>query len=125
MPGLLFPNAGGATTVNITLRPPKNQEMMTASDTARTDATAPKKARRELERGVHASAKGKLSEAHSHFEKAIRTYPCYARAEVALALTLMGQHDSLHTEAPLKKAIECDPDFVERNRRIKGLRIGA
>jgi tetratricopeptide (TPR) repeat protein len=106
-------NEGGTTTVDITLRPLKKQEMIGGNDSARTDATAPKKARREVQRGTRASEEGKLSEARAHFENAVRIYSCYARAEVALALTLMRQHDSLHAEAPLKKALACDPDFIE------------
>jgi tetratricopeptide (TPR) repeat protein len=104
---------GGTTTVNIVLRAIKNEEITATGGAARTDATAPKKARKELERGVRASEERKLSEAHAHFEKAVRIYPCYARAQVGLALTLMRERDSPRAEAPLKKAIECDPDFVE------------
>jgi tetratricopeptide (TPR) repeat protein len=103
----------GPTTVNITLRPIKTGERAAPGDLARTDATAPKKARKELERGVRASEERKLPEARAHFEKAVRIYPCYARAQVGLALTLMRERDSAHAEAPLKKAIQCDPDFAE------------
>ena len=106
-------NEGGTTNVNIVLRPIKNEEITAPADGARTDATAPKKARKELERGVRASEERNLSEAHAHFEKAVKIYPCYARAQVDLALTLMRERDSPHAEAPLKKAIECDPDFVQ------------
>ena len=104
-------SAGGTVTVNITLKPKKGTAG--TSPSARTDASAPKKARKELERGVRASEERKLSEAHAHFEEAVKIYPCYARAQVDLALALMQEHDSPHAEAPLKKAIECDPDFVE------------
>ena len=106
-------NEGGTTSVNIILRPIKNEEITAISGSARTDATAPRKARKELERGVRATEERKLSEAHAHLEKAVRIYPCYARAQVGLALTLMREGDSPHAEAPLKKAIECDPDFVD------------
>ena len=40
-------------------------------------------------------------------------YPCYARAQTDLALALTTQRDRPHAEAALKKAIECDPDFVD------------
>jgi tetratricopeptide (TPR) repeat protein len=102
---------GGMNTVIITLKP--NKGIAGTSPSARTDATAPKKARKELERGVRASQERRLGDAHAHFEKAVKIYPCYARAQVHLALTLMRERDSPHAEAPLKKAIECDPDFVE------------
>jgi len=104
-------NSGGMNTVSITLKP--NRETAGASPSARTDATAPKKARKELERGVRASQERRLSEAHAHFEKAVKIYPCYARAQVHLALTLMRESDAPGAETPLKKAVECDPDFLE------------
>jgi tetratricopeptide (TPR) repeat protein len=99
--------------LKIILRPFKNEDTNAISGAARTDATAPKKARKELERGVRASQERKLPEARAHFEKAVQIYPCYARAQVHLALTLMREGNSPQAEAPLKKAIECDPDFVE------------
>jgi tetratricopeptide (TPR) repeat protein len=106
-------SGGSLTTLNIILRPIKTEEKAAPGDLARTDDTAPKKARKELERGVHASQERKLPEARAHFEKAVQIYPCYARAQVHLALTLMREGNSPQAEAPLKKAIECDPDFVE------------
>ena len=105
--------AGGMNTVIITLKPNKAEGIAATSPSARTDATAPKKARKELERGVRASEERRLSEAHAHLEEAVKIYACYARAQVDLALTLMRERDSPRAEAPLKKAIECDPDFVE------------
>jgi tetratricopeptide (TPR) repeat protein len=106
-------NSGGMSTLNISLKLKNGGGIAATSSSARSDASAPKKARRELESGVRASDERKLSEAHAHFEKAVEIYPCYARAQVHLALTLMRESDSAHAEAPLKKAIECDPDFVE------------
>jgi tetratricopeptide (TPR) repeat protein len=107
-------NGGGMRAVNIiVLRPIKNEATTAISGAPRTDASAPKKARKELERGVRASEERNLSEARAHFEKAVNIYPCYARAQVGLALTMMRERDAQHAEAPLKKAIECDPDFVE------------
>jgi tetratricopeptide (TPR) repeat protein len=103
----------GMRAVNIILRPIKNEATTEISGAARTDASAPKKARKELERGVRASEGRKLSEARAHFEKAVNIYPCYARAQVGLALTMMRERDAQHAEAPLRKAIKCDPDFVE------------
>jgi len=104
---------GDMLALNIILRPLKNEETSTISAAARTDATAPKKARKELERGDRASGERKVGEARAHFEKAVQIYPCYARAREHLALTLMREGASPQAEAPLKKAIECDPDFVE------------
>jgi len=98
--------------VEITLKPSGAVATPMASLPSRTDATAPKKARKECERGIRAFEQAKLREAQVHFERAISVYPCYARAQKNLALTLFQEHD-LHAEGPLKKAIECDPDFVD------------
>jgi len=106
-------SGGGMPALDIVLMPAGNEEANSISGAARTDANAPPKARRELEKGLRASKERKLSEAQAHFEKALRIYPCYARAQVGLALTLVRSGDSGQAEAPLKKAIECDPDFVE------------
>ena len=106
-------SSGGMNTVIITLKSTKAEGIAGTSSSARTDATAPTKARKELERGDRASQERRLSDAHAHFEKGVKIYPCYARAQVHLALTLMRECDSPRAEAPLKKAIECDPDFVE------------
>ena len=103
-------SVGDMNAVVIILKPNKTE---VKGPSARTDATAPTKARKELERGVRASKERELSKAHAHFEKAVKIYPCYARAQVDLALTLMSESDSPGAEPPLKKAIECDPDFVE------------
>jgi len=103
-------SVGGMSAVVIILKPNKTE---VTNPSARTDATAPTKARKELERGLRASEERRLSEAHAHFETAVKLYPCYARAQVNLALTLMRERDSSHAEPPLKKAIECDPDFVD------------
>jgi len=105
--------SGGTSIVNITLKPRKGAGTAGPTSSARTDASAPKKARKELEKGVRDFGRQDLSEARAHFEKAVHIYPCYARAQLRLASTLMREGDSQHAEAPLKKAIECDPDFVE------------
>jgi tetratricopeptide (TPR) repeat protein len=78
-----------------------------------TDANAPKKARRELEKGTQALASKSLHEAQAHLEKAVELYPCYARAQVLLAPILSAQHDAPGAEAALEKAIQCDPGFLD------------
>jgi len=106
-------NFSGTYLVNITLNPSDSAETSTTDAPSRTDATAPKQALREWEKGVRASQGKKIGEARDHFERAIAIYPCYARAQTDLALTLMRLKDSAHSEASLRKAIECDPDYVE------------
>ncbi len=99
--------------VNITLKPAGDSASPTANLPSRTDALAPGKARKEWEKGSHVLASRKLDEAQAHFERAVAAYPCYARAQTDLALTLMREGQSPHAEAPLKKSVECDPDYVD------------
>jgi len=78
-----------------------------------TDQQAPEKAREEYSKGIGAFAKGEYSSARGHLEKAITDYPCFARAQTQLALTLIGMGSSGQAEAPLRKSIECDPGYYE------------
>jgi tetratricopeptide (TPR) repeat protein len=98
--------------VNITLRLAGSSASPRGNLPSRTDALAPGKARKEWEKGSRALASRKLDEAQAHFEKAVSAYPCYARAQTDLASTLMREDQSPRAEAPLKKSIECDPDYV-------------
>ena len=98
--------------VNITLQPAGSSALPTGNLPSRTDALAPGKARKEWEKGARALASRKLDEAQAHFEKAVAAYPCYARAQTDLALALMRENQSPRAEAPLKKSIECDPDYL-------------
>lgn len=104
---------GNSLFINITLSPSSISEVPTVSPPSRTDAMAPKKARKEFEKGELATKLKKTDEARAHYTKAVEIYPCYARAQTDLALTLMKEHESPESEAPLKKAIECDPDYTE------------
>lgn len=78
-----------------------------------TDDNAPQNARKEYKKGEHALRDGNLSGAQSHFEKSVKLYPCYARAQTDLALVLSVNHQFSVSEAALKRATECDPDYLE------------
>jgi len=78
-----------------------------------TDHNASKKARQEYEKGTRALRDGNLPEAQSHFEKSVKEYPCYARAQTDLALVLSDKRLFPASEAALKKAMECDPDYLD------------
>ena len=77
-----------------------------------TDAQAPRNARKEYERGARALRKGKSSDAEVHLQKAVEEYSCYARAQTDLAIALADEHDLRRSEAALRQAIACDPDYV-------------
>jgi tetratricopeptide (TPR) repeat protein len=78
-----------------------------------TDLAAPKKARKEYEKGEAALHDDKLDQARAHFELAIDEDPCYARAQTALGVTLTMMHNAPSAEQAFRTAIKCDGQFLE------------
>jgi len=105
----------GATqaTRYITLRPLGKEAVDGAAGEARTDSLAPKNARKEYEQAVGDFAAKNLAGARTHFEAAVKEYPCYARAQTDLATVREAQRDLTGAETALKKARECDPDYID------------
>lgn len=79
----------------------------------RTDALAPKRARKEYKKGARALAGKHLPAAQQHFENAVQQYPCYARAQTDLATVYILEHNGAKAERALRKAEKCDPDFLD------------
>lgn len=78
-----------------------------------TDLAAPKKARKEFDQG-HAALEAKdFAGAREHFEKAIDTDPCYARALTELGVVLTIQENLAAAESSFQKSIHCDGEFLE------------
>lgn len=77
-----------------------------------TDAQAPRKARKEYEQGMKALGAKQIPAAKAYFAKAVKDYPCYARAQTAEALSLISDRDLKGAEAALRKAIDCDAGFT-------------
>lgn len=98
---------------NVTLRRATKIKRDTSDLPTRSDNEAPKDAHKEFEKGERALQARKLGPARTHLAKAVEIYPCYARAQASLALVLISRHDSKPAEAALRKAIDCDPDFVD------------
>lgn len=99
------------TVLTVVLSPAEKGAV--APPVSRTDAAAPKSARKEYQKGVGAIAQNKLDEAEAHFQKAVDDYPCYVRAQELLALAFIRRRSTTEAEAALRKAIQCDPDFVK------------
>ncbi len=97
--------------INLFLAPVGQSKSEKAPPVALSDRQAPKKARDEFAKGVQAFSKSKYSDARAHFEKAITEYPCYARAQTQLAITLIDLSNPTQAEPILRKSIECDPGF--------------
>jgi tetratricopeptide (TPR) repeat protein len=83
-----------------------------------TDGAAPRKARKEYEKGSRALREKNLDEARLHLEKAIEEYPCFARAQTDLAMAFVFQKNISPAEAALRKSISCDPDYLEAYSRL-------
>ncbi len=78
----------------------------------RSDALAPKSARKEFEQASKDLEAQDLNKAQAHLERAVKEYPCYAQAQAHLATVLQVGHNAAGAEAALRKAIECDPDYL-------------
>jgi predicted Zn-dependent protease len=78
-----------------------------------TDLAAPKKAKKEFEKGSKALHEGNLSEARGHLEKAVALDPCYARAQTALGVAFILQNELIPAESAFRKSIKCDGVFLE------------
>lgn len=104
---------GRRILVNIFLSPAPRTKSAVLTSPARTDTGASRKARKEYARGVHALENKQLTAAQAHFERAVTEYPCYARAQMDLAFTFREQRNLARAESALRKAIDCDRDFLE------------
>ena len=100
-------------TVNIVLLPPEKAAVNLAALPSLTDQAAPKIARKEFEKGTRAWRENKPAEARKHLEKALEEYPCYARAQAALAEVDFAAHDMAKAEAGYKRAIHCDGTYSD------------
>jgi tetratricopeptide (TPR) repeat protein len=78
-----------------------------------TDLAASKSARKEYEQGHDALQTKDLAGARKHFETAIETDPCYARALTELGVVLTLQGDLPSAESSFHKSIHCDGEFLE------------
>lgn len=105
--------ASDRVIVNLTLTPIAKRKQFAAALPTLTEMQAPQKARKEYEKGSRALAERNVAEARAHFESAVAAYPCYARAQADLALTLTVQHELPQAEAALKKALSCDAGYVD------------
>jgi tetratricopeptide (TPR) repeat protein len=100
-------------TANVTLTPVAHRKVPVSSLPALTDEAAPKSARKEYEEGAAALQKHDLKKARQHLEKAVAEYPCYARAQTSLAEVDLADHQQDSAEAALKKATQCDGNFLD------------
>jgi tetratricopeptide (TPR) repeat protein len=80
---------------------------------ALTDQAAPKSARKEFQKGSRAWRENKPAEARNHLEKAVEEYPCYARAQAALAEVDVAERKLESAEAGYKQAIHCDGSYSD------------
>jgi tetratricopeptide (TPR) repeat protein len=106
-------SAGGTVTVNVVLTRISKMKQPDESLPALTDLSAPHKARKAFDKGLRALQARQLSDAQRDLSGAVAEYPCYARAQTALAALLIAKRDLTAAEAGLRKAIQCDPGFAD------------
>jgi tetratricopeptide (TPR) repeat protein len=99
--------------VYVTLKPLVNSKVPGSGLPALTDEAAPKSARKEYEGGAAALERGDLKKARQFLEEAVAEYPCYARAQTALAQVDLADRKPGPAEAALKKAVQCDGNFLD------------
>jgi len=80
---------------------------------ALTDLSAPKNARKEYQKAVHALQGNQVDDARGKFQRAIAEYPCYARALTGLASIEIAARDLESASANLHQAVRCDPGFPD------------
>ena len=100
-------------TVNIVLSPIDKPAVNLAALPSLTDQAAPKNARKDFEKGSRAWRENKPKEARNHLEKAVEEYPCYARAQAALAEVDLAERKLESAEAGYKRAIHCDGSYSD------------
>lgn len=110
----LLPSTMGIslTICNVTMKPLKENAPSEAADEPRSTALAPAKARKDYEGAAKELAGRHLDKAMRQLQSAVKLYPCYAEAQAHLATILENHADSKGAEAALKKAVECDPDYI-------------
>jgi len=100
-------------SVRIVLLPLDKSKVNLSALPSLTDQAAPKNARKEFEKGTHAWRENKLTEARNHLEKAVEEYPCFARAQAALAELDLADHKPDRAEDRSKQAIHCDGTYLD------------
>jgi len=114
---------GTVYQVKVFLTPADKPQASTAALPAMTDEAAPKLARKEFEKGDRGLQEKKLPEARQHLEKAVAEYPCYARAEAALAQVDLAERKLDEAETRFQKAIQCDGTFLDSFSELAQLYI--
>lgn len=104
---------GGRAVVTVEIVLTRVSESAKSEAPLLTDMNAPRKARKAFAKGARELDARHLPEAQRDFAAAVADYPCYARAQTALAAVLISKRDLPAAEAALRKAIQCDSGFVD------------
>ena len=99
--------------VQIFLLPLDSPKVNLNSLPSMTDQAAPKRARKEFEKGARAWRENNSTAARAHLEKAVAAYPCYARAQSTLAELDIAEHQPDSAVTRYKQAIHCDSTYID------------
>ena len=110
-----------SSDVAIYLSPIHKPKINSADEPPLTDLAAPKNARRELEKAKRDWQRRKPKDERIHLERAVKDYPCYARAQAVLAELEWTEKNLSSAEADYKQAIKCDASFRHAFYGLAGL----
>lgn len=77
------------------------------------DLKVPHHAKRQYLKGDRAFKAQNNTAAKKFFDQAVREYPCYAQAQLALATVLIAKKQASQAEIALRKAIHCVPTYLD------------
>lgn len=103
-------NLPQTVTRDINVTPLKKKDGLTNAESGREiDASVPKDAKKEFEKGTKSAKKGNSQEAIGHFEQAIKIHPAYYDAHVAIGEEYARLRNFAAARQSFNKAIESRP----------------
>ena len=97
---------------SVTVRLSRNNTISGAMTVSSQELALPPKAKEEMGKGIDAFAKGDVSGATAHIQKAIEIFPGYDAAHYSLGVILVSQGDKAAAEKEFEKSVEVNGQFV-------------
>jgi tetratricopeptide (TPR) repeat protein len=93
----------------------------TATTVSATSMRAPKKAKKEYEKGLDLLRKNKVDQASKELQNALTLYPDYAEAWYGMGLVQQNSHNLDQARSSYNKALELDSHFILPYIQLAGL----
>ena len=104
--------AGSLSSVNVGAIVVQRLTKIEGTTLSASPYKAPKDARKAYEKGLEAERKGKLTDAHKYFGKAVEIYPKYANAWFQLGTVLQKEHQKDAARTAFTQATTVDTKFL-------------